>query len=279
MVTPIEQEQVVKLAADAIRSADSLLITTGAGMGVDSGLPDFRGTEGFWRAYPAAKQLGLRFEQLANPSWFVRDPGLAWGFYGHRLNLYRQTVPHRGFSQLLEWCQRVQHYFVFTSNVDGHFQRAGFDERTIVECHGSIHYVQCVDPGCRPVEDGRQLAIEVDHASLRAREPLPRCDRCGQCLRPNICMFGDYGWLTDRVDAQLRRYTDWLNTIDARKLVVLEFGAGTAIATVRHESEQRAGTLIRVNPRESQVPFGGLSLAMGAVEAIDRIAHHLETCI
>jgi len=45
-------------------------------MGVDSGLPDFRGTEGFWRAYPAARKLRLRFEQSANPAWFDTEPPL-----------------------------------------------------------------------------------------------------------------------------------------------------------------------------------------------------------
>src|SRR5436189_6030379 len=95
--------EAVKVAAEAIADADALLITAGAGMGVDSGLPDFRGTEGFWRAYPAFAKLGLQFQQLANPAWFRRDPALAWGFYGHRLRLYRDSVPHEGFAILLRW--------------------------------------------------------------------------------------------------------------------------------------------------------------------------------
>ena len=75
-------------AAEAIQEAKHLYITAGAGMGVDSGLPDFRGDEGFWRAYPALR--GYPFQQMANPRWFVEDPTRAWGFYGHRLNLYRE---------------------------------------------------------------------------------------------------------------------------------------------------------------------------------------------
>ncbi|HVT79086.1 MAG TPA: NAD-dependent protein deacetylase, partial [Phycisphaerae bacterium] len=67
-------------AAHAIANAHALLITAGAGMGVDSGLPDFRGPEGFWKAYPAYRHLGLGFAQLANPRWFQDDPALAWGF-------------------------------------------------------------------------------------------------------------------------------------------------------------------------------------------------------
>ena len=63
------------------------------------------------------------FEELADPVHFVDDPTLAWGFYGHRLDLYRRTVPHDGFRVLREWGARV-----FTSNVDGQFQRAGFTD-------------------------------------------------------------------------------------------------------------------------------------------------------
>lgn len=78
----------------AIASADALLVTAGAGMGVDSGLPDFRGNAGFWKAYPALAHSGTSFTEIANPSAFRADPARAWGFYGHRLRLYRETVPH-----------------------------------------------------------------------------------------------------------------------------------------------------------------------------------------
>ena len=81
-----------KQAAVALQAADALLVTAGAGMGVDSGLPDFRGQQGFWRAYPAIARLGLCFEEMANPAWFDKDAALAWAFYGHRLNLYVGAV-------------------------------------------------------------------------------------------------------------------------------------------------------------------------------------------
>src|SRR5262245_3786007 len=90
-----------RAAADAIRSADALLIGAGAGMSVDSGLPDFRGPEGFWKAYPAFH--GKQFAQMSNPVWFSRDPGQAWGFFGHRLNLYRDKGPHAGYDILRRW--------------------------------------------------------------------------------------------------------------------------------------------------------------------------------
>jgi NAD-dependent SIR2 family protein deacetylase len=63
-------------AAALIAGADALLVCAGAGMGVDSGLPDFRGPEGFWRAYPPYRGLGLRFEEIADPVHFAADPEL-----------------------------------------------------------------------------------------------------------------------------------------------------------------------------------------------------------
>ena len=103
-------------AVEAIASADALLIGAGAGMGVDSGLPDFRGDGGFWRAYPPFH--GKSFASISNPVWFHRDPQQAWGFFGHRLNLYRRTQPHAGFEILRRMAEsRPAGYFVFTSNV------------------------------------------------------------------------------------------------------------------------------------------------------------------
>ncbi|MES9900679.1 MAG: Sir2 family NAD-dependent protein deacetylase [Sedimenticola sp.] len=85
---------------------------------------------------------------LANPQQFQTNPRLAWAFYGHRLNLYRRIKPHEGYQRLLKLGRsKAGGYFVFTSNVDGQFQKAGFDKRYIAECHGSIHRLQCAN-GC-----------------------------------------------------------------------------------------------------------------------------------
>ena len=89
-------------------------------------------------------ELGLDFVSLANPRWFAEDPTLAWGFYGHRLDLYRRTRPHAGFAILRAWSSRMRRGgFVFTSNVDGHFQRSGFPEEQVAEVHGSFDGMQC----------------------------------------------------------------------------------------------------------------------------------------
>jgi len=153
----------IEKAAKFIHEANAVLITTGAGIGVDSGLPDFRGNEGFWKAYPPMARLGISFVEMANPHWFQQDPHLAWGFYGHRLNLYRRTEPHDGFKILLEIANQKEHgYFVFTSNVDGQFPKAGFDENRIEECHGSIHHFQCTNQCTNEVWDASDITVTVD---------------------------------------------------------------------------------------------------------------------
>jgi NAD-dependent SIR2 family protein deacetylase len=270
----------LRRAAEVIRSADALLIGAGAGMGVDSGLPDFRGTEGFWKAYPAYAKLGLDFASMANPEWFEKDPEFAWGFYGHRLGLYRTTTPHPGFELLRTWASRMRHgAFVFTSNVDGQFQKAGFPEEHILEVHGSIHFVQCLG-SCSQITPAAPYSVEVDPETFRARPPLPTCPRCGSLLRPNILMFGDWGWDGSRAHLQKQKLSRWLQAVPAGKLAIVECGAGTAIPSVRRFCEYSAsepgGTLIRINVREPQVPAGGLSLPLKALEALKGIAEELE---
>ena len=266
----------IQQAAQAIENADAILINAGAGMGVDSGLPDFRGNDGFWRAYPVFANLGLGFEQLANPRWFADDPQLAWGFYGHRLNLYRDTTPHDGFRIVRNWAQLKTHgAFVFTSNVDGQFQRAGFDAERVHEVHGSISHAQCSRPCNDDVWDSSSTRIEVDETTMRALEPLPRCPHCNNLSRPNILMFGDWAWQSQRSDAQGERLPSWLQPIDREKLVVIELGAGKHIPTVRCFSDgMLAGgaTLIRINPRDSDGPCGTISIDSGALEGLRQIA-------
>jgi NAD-dependent SIR2 family protein deacetylase len=270
----------LRRAADVLRSAQALLIGAGAGMGVDSGLPDFRGTEGFWRAYPAYAKLGLDFASMANPQWFLKDPEFAWGFYGHRLGLYRATNPHPGFTLLRTWASRMRHgAFVFTSNVDGQFQKAGFPEERIAEVHGSIHFVQCLG-SCSEITSAAPYSVDVDPETFRARRPLPGCPRCGSLLRPNILMFGDWEWDDTRTQAQHQRLAEWLKPVEPGTLAVVECGAGTAIPSVRrfceHAAASTRGTLIRINVREPQVPPGGISLPLRALEALSGIAEELE---
>lgn len=260
-------------AAELIGGAEALLVCAGAGMGVDSGLPDFRGDEGFWRAYPPYERLGLRFVELADPVHFARDPELAWGFYGHRLSLYRATRPHAGFGVLRRWGAAVPGGVrVFTSNVDGQFQRAGFAGERVAEVHGSIHFLQCLLPCGGGIWEVGGLEIELDEETMRAVGPLPGCPRCGGLARPNILMFGDFDWVPDRSQRGLDALTAWRRGLRGARLVVLEIGAGVAVPTVRRQAELASagsGALIRINLREAEVRHGrGVALALGARRAL-----------
>jgi len=260
-------------AKRVLLESDALFITAGAGMGVDSGLPDFRGAEGFWSAYPKARELGLSFEEMANPEWFVKDPHLAWAFYGHRLHLYRDISPHIGFAKLKKLSDTKRYgSFLFTSNIDGQFQKAGFCEDIIMECHGSIHHLQCIDDCCGKIWSADDIMIEIGD-DFNAIDPLPLCPDCGHLARPNILMFGDFGWNYSRTDKQRVGVTNWISKLerDSVKVAILEIGAGTSIPTVRNSSEKIASQLgvelIRINTKES---FGAdIGIDLGGAEALD----------
>ena len=268
-------------AKNAWKNADAILIGAGAGMGVDSGLPDFRGRNGFWKAYPPLAKLGIEFEEIANPDWFTKNPSLAWGFYGHRLNLYQKTKPHSGFNILLtKFKEENIPMFVFTSNVDGHFQKTGFEENQIMECHGSLMHFQCIEECGQPIwPSSPDLFISINPDNLLAKEPLPSCPQCGSLARPNILMFSDFDWNSIRTYGQRQRFEKWIEKFKNKNLLIIELGAGTNIPTVRltcEEVYQSAGNhFIRINPRESACGLKNtISLPMGAKDAIKAISQN-----
>lgn len=268
-------------AASVIREAEVFIITAGAGMGVDSGLPDFRGDKGFWNAYPAYARQGLSFIDCANPASFAGDPRFSWGFYGHRTNLYRETVPHKGFHIILGWIDRYQaDYFVVTSNVDGQFQKAGYAESHMHEVHGSIHWLQCQTPCCNNIWANKEI-IEIDETSMRACSILPSCPNCGKVSRPNILMFGDWHWLPDRSRTQEQNLERFLLRNSDRRIVVIEMGAGSDIPTIRATSEHigwnlKQAMVVRINPREPEIKPPHISIPCGALEALQKIDAQLK---
>ena len=264
-------------AAAAIKIARTLVITTGAGMGVDSGLPDYRGEKGFWKSYPMYEPLGLSYYDAANPMHFEQDPAFGWGFYAHRIDLYRKTVPHRGFQLLLEWIDRFQmDYFVVTSNVDGQFQKAGFSPEKTYEIHGSIHYLQCSRPCSDDIWENKE-DLPVDLSTMRAAKVL-RCPRCGSVSRPNVLMFGDFTWLGERTDAQRDNFGRFLKNYRT-PMAVIEMGAGTAISSIRNKSESLGrnhdAVVIRINPRDYRIASPNISIPCGALEGLLGIEQNL----
>lgn len=256
-----------QIAAELIYSADTLLITAGAGFGVDSGLPDFRGEDGFYTAYPQFKLSRRPLHKVATPNFFIENPRRAWGFYAHRYHLYQRTDPHLGYAIVNNWLA-LKGGFVVTTNVDGHFIKSGLDRLHLLEDHGSINHLQCFRNCNESIYKVVTMPI-VEECNLSAVGNLPLCPFCGGPARPNILMFNDYHWNSARTDAQKLRYSDWFTKYKGNKIVVIEIGAGIAIPTLRHLLSNR--TRIRINPHDCEAPLKGIGIKEGAERALMEI--------
>lgn len=271
--------------AKELKSADAILIGAGAGMGVDSGLPDFRGIDGLWtKVSPMNGQL------------LEEDPASSWGFFAHCLDLFRTNSPHAGFAILKSWTEKYfPDYFIFTSNIDAHFQVSGFPEEKILEVHGSIYHHQCIkgrhcDEAIWTAAEELNNSLVFDKQSMRLQGPMPLCPTCNDLARPNVLLFGDGGWLPYRTRVQEKRFYDWVldKKMNNKKIVALEFGAGTAVHTVRAECYKVSQCLIRINPGEPRVDKEhqlnreydrdktAISVPLGALDAVRRIDKYLQ---
>ena len=109
-------------AAACIAASDGLLFITGAGMGVDMGLQDFRSSNQFWQelGHPEIQ----RYEDSSDNKWFETDPQLAWGINYSQLRAYREAKVHAGYEALvaLAATKGDDGHFCWTSNIDGVFQ-------------------------------------------------------------------------------------------------------------------------------------------------------------
>jgi len=151
-----------------LATARKVFVLTGAGISAESGIPTFRGPEGYWRNHSP--------ERLASPEGFADDPKLVWEWYNYRRRLIAGCEPNAGHRAVAEIERRIGQFLLCTQNVDGLHQRAG--SRKIVEIHGSIWRVRRVDGG--PAVENRQI-YEDSQLPLRAPE--------GTLLRPDVVWF------------------------------------------------------------------------------------------
>lgn len=245
---------------DMFRQADGVVILAGAGMGVDSGLPDFRGESGFWT------QAKEDFVSLATARGFDDDPVKSWNFYIRRMMMYDSVLPHRGYLLLRKMLDDLgKDRFVITTNVDGHFIRSGYDPGIIHEMHGDLRHAQCNQPCSRNIYPMPRFIAEVV-----SPDDIPRCPGCGYILRPNVMMFSDSSLVWKNIDSGEDRYRRW--AAPKMYMVGIEIGAGTAIPSLRYIGEERTAALIRINPAESEVRRStDVGLALGAIEGVDAL--------
>jgi NAD-dependent SIR2 family protein deacetylase len=243
----------VQIASKLITNHKKLIISAGAGMSVESGLPDYRSNEGLYKHYPPFEKLGVNFQDCANPQFFEDHPKNAWYFYGHRYLLYKQTKPHIGYSILKNIKERYfqDRYFIYTSNVDGHFLNH-FPGGKVIEIHGSINHLQC---NCGHIRIAESLSTFLRlNEDIGEVEEVPICQTCKTMLRPNVLMFNDYDFNDTRYNEQLDGFKDFYSDVD--DVVVIEIGAGKQLPVIRAfgrdlVSSYRKCSLIRINKNEA----------------------------
>ena len=263
----VEMEQKIEQAAELICNCDAILFTSGAGMSASSGLGTFRGSAATtWP--PLLQHPKLDYMQIVDPEWFHKTQGnsterdtanFAYAFWTDLYNEYASTNPHRGYSIAKEWSEldHVKSAFSFTSNIDGHWIRSGWNDSSVFECHGSIHYMQCVNNCCDHVwATNDNLKLEIDRKTNCAISTLPVCSACHALARPNIVMFNDFHFAGQKYNENINFYNQFKTDVATAqaKLLIIELGAGTTVPTVRHESEclftdkRWTAHLIRINP-------------------------------
>ena len=157
-----------------LRSARSVAVLTGAGVSAASGIPTFRGADGWWRR--------VRADALATPEAFANDPKLVWEWYDWRRQMIAAARPNRAHEVLAEWTQRHTGVKLITQNVDGLHERAGATQ--IIRLHGSIWHLRCWQ-SCAAGRDGWH-----DETAPLPSLP-PACPHCHGLARPGVVWFGE----------------------------------------------------------------------------------------
>eukprot|EP01063_Lacrimia_lanifica_P020911 TRINITY_DN28185_c0_g1_i1.p1 TRINITY_DN28185_c0_g1~~TRINITY_DN28185_c0_g1_i1.p1 ORF type:complete len:349 (+),score=110.10 TRINITY_DN28185_c0_g1_i1:45-1091(+) len=159
-----------------VGAADALLVLAGAGMGADSGIGTFRGKaagawpgRGRWGELPPAPDGSTGLSQLNDARWFDERPAMAWEFWRWCYESYDGAAPHAGYAQVAAAAQEKP-TFVVTTNIDGHFVKAGVPAAAVRELHGAATRVKCSGKGR---DKGRVKALGDGEEDLR---PLDFCE-------------------------------------------------------------------------------------------------------
>ncbi|HXG04321.1 MAG TPA: Sir2 family NAD-dependent protein deacetylase [Candidatus Binatia bacterium] len=160
-----------------MRAARRIVALTGAGISTDSGIPDFRGPQGLWTKNPEA-------EKLATLQHYVADPEVRKRVWRERLNSPAWTArPNPGHLALVTLERRGVLDTLITQNVDGLHLLAGSSPERVIEIHGRLREVVCLD--C-----GERAPMERALARVRAGEEDPPCRSCGGILKAATISFG-----------------------------------------------------------------------------------------
>ena len=229
----------------AVRKAKRLSVLTGAGVSAESGIPTFRSNGGYWQT--------ARFEDLATPQGFARDPKFVWQWYEERRRGIAAAQPNAGHFALAELEKRMgtAAFTLITQNVDGLHDRAG--SGNIIKLHGDIWTIHCQD--C-----GRE---EVNRSEL---EDLPPQCACGGMMRPGIVWFGEM-----LPEGALERSIDAVGASDVFIVAGTSAQVYPAAGLIPLAVRARA-TVIEINPEETEYSAEvTYALRMPSAEALPQL--------
>jgi len=257
-----------------------VLVLTGAGVSAESGIPTFRGKDGYWRNLDPAK--------LATPEAFAKDPGLVWEWYRERRQRIRNAQPNPAHKAIARLARHAQEFLLVTQNVDDLHARAGSSKEKMVQIHGDIFVTRCSrcdfqvrdtgrggspePPAPLPAESGRLRSIAPTSAGEQEKKKIPRCPRCSVLMRPGVVWFGEQlPW------DELRRVENYLEDGPCDLVIV----AGTT-ATFGYiidwalRAKASDGELVEVNPEETPLSqFATQRAREPAALALPRIVDEL----
>ncbi|MFO0728689.1 MAG: Sir2 family NAD-dependent protein deacetylase [Myxococcota bacterium] len=216
-----------------------VIFLTGAGISAESGIPTFRGPEGYWK-------IGSRNyfpEELATFRAFSSMPDEIWAWYLWRRSVCAGAEPNAAHRALVELEQRLgDRFLLITQNVDGLHRRAGQSEARLFEIHGRIERMRCAADCCPdvlPIPEGVQLHWERGRALGEPERALLVCPRCGGRSRPHVL------WFDERYDEEHFRFESSLAALERAVLLVV-VGTSGATTLPNHLVTQAVRSGIRV---------------------------------
>lgn len=161
----------MKSAVEAIRGADHIVVLTGAGMSVESGIAPFRGEDGLWSEFDP--------QEMASVTGFSKHPERCWQLFRLQIEECFGAEPHEGYEALVEMEDHGLEA-VITQNVDGLHQKAG--SKKVLELHGTLNELVCDSCGNR--KDTEDMFEEISDGEI------PYCE-CEAVMRPDVVLFGE----------------------------------------------------------------------------------------
>ncbi|BDG09349.1 SIR2 family NAD-dependent protein deacylase [Anaeromyxobacter paludicola] len=231
-----------------------VVVLTGAGISAESGIPTFRGAEGYW----VVGSRNYMPQEMATLEMFERAPDEVWRWYLYRFGVCKDALPNEGHRALVALERGLGDRFTLvTQNIDGLHRRAGSSEARTCCIHGDAAWVRCAQgcPGLLPLPDmGRRGAADPFTAADRARLA---CPRCGGWLRPHVLWFDEcYDEEHYRMDTALG--AAWSADL---LLVVGTSGATNLPMQIGQLAFRRQIALVDVNPEPN--PFAELAERSG----------------